>query len=189
MRRSISFLVILASVMSKLPKSLLAQIGRVATISAFIEQEIILHASAMASHETEGHPVEHLRTDFDRLRVRWYALCKKYLNDMDINKFIHPLNSELASAWPVRGFIIHGRWYPEARGKFRVEWWAQTDTLRRYKKFITLAQLSHFADGLEKMLASIYRYHETGELPPSRKKQRSPQRPTNPNFRTKPAKP
>jgi hypothetical protein len=56
------------------PRTLLMQIGRVATTSALIEQETILHASAMAAQHTGGYPREFLRMSFVNLRKRWFQL-------------------------------------------------------------------------------------------------------------------
>src|SRR5580704_1761583 len=94
----------------KIPDRLLIQIGRVATVSAYIEQEIILWASALFAQNTDGKPIEPLRMEFGRLRQKWYGEAVKKLDKTTVDKFIQPLNMELARVWPIRGMIIHGRW-------------------------------------------------------------------------------
>jgi hypothetical protein len=170
--------------------SLLTQIGRIATTSAIIKQEIILHTSALAAQDTDGKPSEDLTAGFARLlESRWYPLAKKHLGKDQFNKFAHPLNSKLRQALPIRGHIIHGRWYPEARGRYRVEWWEQTDDLRDYQASYTLKQITAFADDLDKMLEDIYYFHDTGLPPSSQKKSKRLRHPTNRSRDAKPVKP
>jgi hypothetical protein len=118
------------------------------------------------------------------LREKWYQLARQKLDATTVNKFVHPLNSDLSYMWDHRGAIIHGRWYPsDRRGWYRLEYWVQTDTLRRYRGEHSLAKLRRFADDLERILSNIYAYHERaaqGLPPPSQTKKRLlRQRPIN----------
>lgn len=143
------------------PRSLLEQIGRIATTSAYIEQEIVLQASARAAQKTGGKPIEPLRTDFKRLREKWYSLCKENLDEKTVNKVIHPLNSDLAKMWPVRGYMIHGRWKIYGRAVYTVAWWEQTDTLRHYERKHSLSDIETFANELLKVLGRLYAFADS----------------------------
>jgi hypothetical protein len=146
-----------------LPDELLAEIGRVSTISAYIEQEIILWASALAAQDTGGDPIEKLRMDFKRLRVKWYDLAFRKNDEYVVNKFIHPLNSDLSKVWPIRGAIIHGRWSEIGENDeklYRIKWWEQIDQLKELQIDITLKEVKWFADSLLKILQQLFSFHE-----------------------------
>jgi hypothetical protein len=147
------------------PGELLRQIGRVATTSAHIEQETILHASAMAAQRTGGAPQEFLRMSFAKLRNRWFQLCRDNFPASVIAKWIDPLNQELAEAWDVRGHIVHGRWRVTGRGKYEVHWIEQKHKgLEDYKAPYALAELRAFADHLDHILNQIHRFHSSGGI-------------------------
>jgi hypothetical protein len=105
----------------QLPDALLIAIGKFATCWTKIEQELLLSASALATQETDGEPIEHLRLDFRRLRERWFELASARINDNRLT----PINMELAAASKVRGYILHGLWHEEAPGQFVVHWYEQ----------------------------------------------------------------
>jgi hypothetical protein len=143
------------------PASLLVQIGRVASTSAHIEQETVLHASAMAAQRTGGAPQEFLRMNFAKLRNRWFQLCRENFAATYMEKWIDPLNRELADVWTQRGHIIHGRWKVLGRGKFEVHWYEQKHKgLEDYKVPYTLRELRSFADHLDRILREIHRFHQ-----------------------------
>lgn len=54
--------------MARLPRQLLEELGHPSVTWAEIEQNIILHLSAMAAQDTDGAPTHDLRSDFKRLR-------------------------------------------------------------------------------------------------------------------------
>jgi hypothetical protein len=127
-----------------LPRTLLAEIGKVAVIWAHIEQELILHASAMASQDTGGKPVEYLRMDLKRLREKWYSLCQHRFDDEILNKIVHPLNSKLAPLSVERAHVIHGLWNVIGRGKYHLHIFEQKTGLEIKEADYSLAQLRRF---------------------------------------------
>jgi len=151
-----------------IPPRLLAQIGRVATTSAYIEQEIILWASAIFSTDAGGRPIEPLRMEFDRLRQKWYHRVVQQLDKKTVDEFVHPLNMTLAHVWPIRGLIIHGRWRHVSGWKYQVNCWEQKEQLE-YRSHIftlrsqifTLRQVREFADELDRILRSLYLYFDS----------------------------
>jgi|ERR1700674_2924465 len=144
---------------TKPPEKLFTQVGRIAITSAYIEQEIILWTSALAAQDTGGNPIERLRMDFKRLRKKWYRLASKKLDKKTINKFIHPLNMDLAMLWPIRGAMIHGRWQILGGHRFRVRWWMQETQLVEMQMDCTLKQVRDFASALSRCLKQIYAFH------------------------------
>lgn len=127
-----------------LPRTLLAEIGKVTVIWAHIEQDLILHTSAMASQDTHGKPVEYLRMDFKRLREKWYAQCKRRFPPEIINKVVNPINSNLAKLSLERGYIIHGLWSVKARGKYHLYLFEQKTGLQSLRGDYSLSQLRGF---------------------------------------------
>jgi len=96
-----------------------------------VEQEILLHTSAMAATDTGGVPSDHLRMDFKRLREKWFRLAKQKLPD-SFQRDIELLNDRLARRSKARGYALHGIWLNLGDCKFRVHWWEQKDHLHRY---------------------------------------------------------
>jgi hypothetical protein len=139
------------------PNTFLAAVGSIATTWAFVEQEILLQTSALASKATDGWPIENLRVDFKRLRERWYELAKAEVDTKTLNKIIHPINTELARLSPIRGYVIHGTWQVTGRGKYRVSWWEQKKELQRHHADFTLADLRGFAAALLELYAKAER--------------------------------
>jgi hypothetical protein len=67
-----------------LPAHPMAQIGRTVTLSAKIEQQMILWANALHAQDTAGVPAEDLRMDFKRLREVWYSAASAKLPPLDV---------------------------------------------------------------------------------------------------------
>jgi hypothetical protein len=132
----------------RLPASLLIEIGRIATTWAYIEQELILWTSALAAQDTGGVPEEHLRTDFKRLREKWYSLARAKLDRNLVDKVLHPINSQLSRDAIWRGYVIHGRWRTFGRGKYKLLIWEQKEGkgLELLEFDPTLAELRALAD-------------------------------------------
>src|SRR5829696_4605852 len=114
---------------SRLPRTLLAELGRVTAIWAYIEQDILTQTSAMAARKTGGHPVDHLRIDFKRLRQAWYGLCREYFHPKIFNETINPINVEIVRLAPFRHHAVHGTWSVRGRGKYRLSIWEQRTSL------------------------------------------------------------
>ncbi len=124
-----------------LPRTLLAEIGKVIVIWAHIEQDMILHCSAMAAQDTNGKPIEYLRMDFKRLREKWYQLCVKRFDKKLIDKVVGPINSKLAKLSLERGYVVHGRWSVIGRGKYHLCIFEQKQTLESLRSDYSLDQL------------------------------------------------
>jgi hypothetical protein len=159
-----------------IPKRLLVQIGRIATTSAYIEQEMILWASALFSTDTAGRPIEPLRMAFGRLRQKWFEKVVKTLDKKTVDKFIRPLNKSLTHAWPARGLVIHGRWRHVSGWKYQVSYWEQKKQLEHHSHVFTLRQVREIADGLDRILKILYRYFDSASPSPWRGKSRGHQR-------------
>lgn len=140
---------------NKLPRTLLAEIGRIATTWAHIEQELILHASAMAAQDTDGEPVENLRSDFKRLREKWYALAVKNFLEPAVVKKMQAINMTLAARSKIRGYTMHGVWSVTKRGSYRVEWWEQRKSLEPWAQDFNLAELRHVGEEFAAILAQL----------------------------------
>ena len=141
-----------------LPRTLLAEIGRVAVIWAHIEQEMILHCSAMAAQDTGGKPIEYLRMDFKRLREKWYSLCKQRFDDEILDKLVHPLNSKLAPLSVERGYIIHGMWSVAGRGKYHLRIFEQKNDLDVKEAPYSLSQLRRFVRASDRAAFEFNRF-------------------------------
>lgn len=124
-----------------LPAALLTELGKLTVVWAHLEQDIILHASAMAAQETDGVPMEHLRMDFKRLREKWYSLCKARFDTEIINRVVNPLNSGLARYALERGSMIHGLWSPLADSRFKLWYFEQKTSLDSYHSEHTLQEV------------------------------------------------
>jgi hypothetical protein len=142
-----------------LPHRLLVQIGRVAAISAIVEQNIILWASALYAHDTGGDPIERLRMDFQRLREKWYAQASKRYDKTTFNKVIHPINSQLAKLWRLRGPIIYGVWKRAGNRQYHLSYFEQRDKLKTYSVTYTIGAVTNLANQIEKVLKQIWRHH------------------------------
>jgi len=134
---------------------MLAEIGRIVTTWACIEQQIILSASALASQKTDGWPIEHLRMDFKRLREKWYSLAAQGLDQKTINKQVHPLNIRLAALSVWRNYVMHGIWHVDGPGRYRLTWWEQKGKLERYEAPVSLTQLRALANELLGILSKL----------------------------------
>ena len=124
-----------------LPRTLFEEIGKIVVVWATIEQDLVLHASAMASQKTDGHTKEYLRFDFKRLRETWYKLCKEYCDKKTFNKIVHPINTDLATYSELRGNIVHTMWYHAAPGKYKTVVFEQKGQLIKYEGDVTLNEL------------------------------------------------
>ena len=153
-----------------LPTPLLVQLGRIATTTAYIEQEFVLWASAIYSQRTGGRPIEHLRMSFQRLLSKWHTEAVHHLDSDTVTKFINPLRNELNKRWPVRNAFIHGQWRSKGR-LFHVDWWEQTKQtgLRHYSYTVPLSDIRAHADAFDRLLVRLYRYHDQPPSPSPRK--------------------
>ena len=139
---------------TELPNELLIEIGRFATDWAVIEQEIMLHASALAAKDTGGIPAEYLRMDFKRLREKWYALAKANLGEA-YGPELMTLNDRLARRSRARGYALHGKWRVLGPQRKRVECWDQKRELKRFQLVTTLAELQDQTDRLRELLGDL----------------------------------
>lgn len=124
-----------------LPRTLFIELGKLSVVWAHIEQDLILHSSAMAAQDTEGKTLEYLRMDFKRLREKWYSLCRERFDAKTFNKVVHPINTRLALLSPERGYAIHGLWSTTGRGKYHLRFFEQKAQLASYHVDFTLPQL------------------------------------------------
>ena len=131
-----------------MPTTMLAKIGRITALWAHIEQDLTLHASAMAAQHTDGHPTEYLRMDFKRLREKWYDLCRASFDDATQNKIVNPLNSELARISIARGNVVHGLWTANPDGQFSLHFWEQKHTLEKFETPYSEEQLQALTDAI-----------------------------------------
>ena len=115
----------------QLPDELLVELGRFATDWAVVEQEVMLHASALASQDTDGYPTDYLRMDFKRLREKWYGLAKSKLGD-EHHPTLMKLNDRLARRSKARGYALHGIWTVTGDQTYLVHWWEQKGRLERF---------------------------------------------------------
>ena len=141
-----------------LPRTLVAEIGKLVVIWAHIEQDIILHTSAMASQETGGKPLEYLRMDFKRLREKWYYECRKRFPKQILNTVVNPLNSNLAKLSLERGYVVHGLWSVVGRGKFQLHIFEQKGKLESLRSDYTLTQLRGFVGASYRTSTDIHRF-------------------------------
>jgi hypothetical protein len=160
------------SPLKPLPARLLIQLGRIATTTAFIEQEFVLWASAIYSQKTGGHPREHLRMTFQRLLSKWHTEAAHHLDRKTLDKFIRPLRDDLNRAWPVRNAFIHGRWKRAGRYQYGVDWWEQSKEhgLRHYSYIVALSDVRRHADIFDRLLVRLYRYFDSRAPEPSPRK-------------------
>jgi hypothetical protein len=124
-----------------LPRTLYAELGKLSVIWANIEQDLIMQTSAMCAQDTDGVPIAQLRTDFKRLREKWYDECRKRFDAKVFNKVVHPLNMQLCRFAPVRGNCIHGLWSVRGRGKYELGYFEQKGELQLFVKPYTIAEL------------------------------------------------
>jgi hypothetical protein len=166
------------SPLKPLPDRLLIQLGRIATTTAFIEQEFVLWASAIYSQKTGGHPREELRITFQRLLAKWHSEAAPRFDRKTREKFLTPLRIDLNRMWPVRNAFIHGRWKRTARYQYEIDWWEQTKKhgLRHYEYLVTLSDVRHHADIFDRLLVRLYRHFDSGW--PSTSPRKSAGRPT-----------
>lgn len=141
-----------------LPRTLVAEIGKVVVIWAHIEQDIILHTSAMASLETDGKPLEYLRMDFKRLREKWYQECRKRFPDRIINTVVNPLSSNLAKLSLERGYVVHGLWSVVGRGKYHLHIFEQKGQLESLSSDYSLTQLRGFVAAPYRTSKDVHRF-------------------------------
>jgi hypothetical protein len=151
------------------PPKLFIQVGRVATTTAFIEQEFILWTSALHAQSTGGKPTENLRMGFSRLLNKWWAQAQKRLDAKDVNKVVRPIYDDLREMWPTRNIIIHGTWYPQGRSRYRLNLWEQQNSLERIQLTLTLGELRRIADAFDRVLQRLYLYFDRLKPAPPRK--------------------
>lgn len=130
---------------SKLPSSMLAELGRVVAIWAYIEQDILTQTSAMAAMKTDGYPRDFLRLDFKRLRQTWYRLCRERFSAEIFNTIVNPLNVEIVRLAPFRHEAIHGTWSALERGKYHLALWEQKTSLELRSAPYSLPQIRGLA--------------------------------------------
>jgi|TARA_R100001244_G_scaffold20643_2_gene21395 hypothetical protein len=145
-----------------LPDTLAKELGRITIAWASIEQNLILHASAMAAIHTDGKPLEYLRMDFKRLRQKWYSLCRDAFPAETMNKTINTLNSNLSKLSLERGYYFHGTWTRVSRGRYRLSCWEQKTELSLLEGELTLAQIRQFASACERTSRQVHQFC-TGE--------------------------
>lgn len=124
-----------------LPRTLFEELGKIVVLWATIEQNIVLHCSAMAALKTDGKTTDFLRLDFKRLREKWFGLCRENFDTKTFNKIVNPLNCELARLAPERGAVVHGLWRQTGRGKFELTSYEQKGQLISYVNDVTIAQM------------------------------------------------
>jgi hypothetical protein len=124
-----------------LPRTLFQEIGKIVVVWATIEQDLVLHASAMASQKTDGFTTDYLRFDFKRLREKWYSLCREYCDEKTFNKVVHPINTDLATYSELRGNVVHTMWHHAGRGKYTTVSFEQKGQLIKYEGDVTLHEL------------------------------------------------
>lgn len=124
-----------------LPRTLFEELGKIVVIWATIEQNLVLHCSAMAAQKTGGKTSDFLRLDFKRLREKWFALCRENFDAKTVNKTVTPLNMELARLSIERGYAVHGLWSQRSRGKFILTSYEQKSRLISYQNEVSLMQL------------------------------------------------
>jgi hypothetical protein len=137
-----------------LPDRLLIQIGRIATTTAYIEQEFVLWASAIYSVKTGGVPKEGLRMGFQRLLNKWRSEAVHGLDATTVKSFITPLMEDLTRGWPIRNRFIHGRWRHAGRLRYEVDMWEQTKEagLQHYRHIFPLREIREVADDFDGIL-------------------------------------
>ena len=145
-----------------LPDTLLAELGKVTAIWANVEQDLVLHASAMAAYHTNGKPVEYLRMDFKRLREKWFSLCRNAFPAEVINRSVNTLNSNLAKLSLERGHYVHGIWSRVGRGRYRLSYWEQKASLEFIEGELTLRQIRTFVAACHRTSIQLHRFC-TGE--------------------------
>ena len=133
-----------------LSPTLLTELGKVITTWARIEQNMILHASAMAAYHTNGKPIEYLRMDFKRLREKWYSLCRTNFDPLIMNKIVEPLNSKLGPLSKERGHYVHGVWAGISRERFHLSYWEQKTSLEKIEGELTLTQIRTYVAACER---------------------------------------
>jgi hypothetical protein len=141
-----------------LPRTLYAEIGKVIVIWAHIEQDIILHTSAMAAQDTDGKPLEYLRLDFKSLREKWYAECKKRFPETVMNTVVNPLCSNLAKLSRERGYVVHGLWSVVGRGKFHLHIFEQKGKLESLSSDYSLSQLRGYVGASYRTSKDVHRF-------------------------------
>jgi hypothetical protein len=131
------------------------ELGRMAVIWAEIEQNLILHASAMAAEQTDGWPREYLRLDFKRLREKWLSFTTKMFPDKKWRRIFNPLNESLVKSSRTRNFFTHGTWKYHGAGIYSLSWFEQKDDLKNYVMTTTIREIQDFNCHLESILAEL----------------------------------
>jgi hypothetical protein len=164
------------SPLKPLPHRLLFHLGRIATTTAYIEQEFVLWASAIYARQTGGRPEAELRMSFRRLLNKWHSEAVHRIDPKTAQRVLSPLRADLNRLWPIRNAFIHGRWRPIGRYKYQVDWWEQTkaDGLKRYGYgyIVSLSDVNRQATAFDRLLVRIYRYLDkaAGRSPSPRKR-------------------
>ena len=179
-----------------LPAPLLVQIGRVATVSAYVEQELVIWTSALCAQETGGNPIDDLRISFGRLLSRWEGESAKRYDQATMQSLIRPSAETLASLWRARSAIVHGRWEALGSDEFRLAYWEQGKekgvkkgpaVLRHFSKSYGLSAVEGVADELLSLLGRFYAFHDAAPPEPSRQRSGAPKphRPSPSNTKRK----
>jgi hypothetical protein len=135
------------------PVSVLTELGRIATIWSAIEQEILLHTSAMASQATDGWPRDNLHSPFQVLRKRWFDLART--NGFNL-KTLNKLSSDLSECSDTRNSFLHGKWRrTKTRGRYQCRYWKQTNKLDLYVGHYQLKTLRGFTAYLRIVLGRV----------------------------------
>lgn len=132
-----------------LPRNLLLELGLIGVTWAAIEQHLILSVSALSSQPYGGKPTGDLRSDFRRLRERWWKEVVGVYPAKDVNKVFQPLNMRLAEASKIRGDLAHGTWNVVSRGLYNWEMWEQRKDLVFRSVHFSLAEIRTFREQLE----------------------------------------
>ena len=140
--------------MRALPRGLLQELGHIIAIWGEIEQYLILWTSALTSQDYDGEPTGDLRSDFKRLREKWWREAAKRLSE-PLVKTLHPINMRLSEASKLRGDLMHGTWHVVSRGVYRWEIWEQRGALTQGFRTMRLSQLRGFREALEGLLDDL----------------------------------
>lgn len=124
-----------------LPRTLFEELGKIVALWATIEQNVVLHCSAMAAQKTNGKTTDYLRFDFTRLRKIWFGLCRENFDTATFNKIVNPLNVEMVRLATQRGYAVHGIWRTVGRGKFELTCYEQKGQLVSFVSDVTIKEL------------------------------------------------
>ena len=114
--------------MTAYSQNFLAAIGLVAVQWSKVEHELKLHASALASQDTDGWPTDDLEIGFKRLRKLWLQKVRKHLPNETPEA--ERIASKLGALAHDRAAALHGEWRPAKKfGEYAVTTIRQRQTL------------------------------------------------------------